>query len=97
MARLHKAGVEVLSVTEPDIDSDDATRGAGEAGSRCHRPVRACPHSLKDGHRSGSEASDRWLRRRSPAFRLARRGKGACGRRAGAGCDFFGSPLVRKD
>jgi len=26
MARMRKAGVEVLSVTEPDIDSDDATR-----------------------------------------------------------------------
>lgn len=26
MARMRKAGVEVISVTEPDIDSDDATR-----------------------------------------------------------------------
>lgn len=26
MTRMRKAGVEVLSVTEPDIDSDDATR-----------------------------------------------------------------------
>jgi site-specific DNA recombinase len=34
MVRIHEAGVEVLSVTEPDIDSEDGTRRARETDSR---------------------------------------------------------------
>ncbi len=69
MASMCKADVEVFSVTEPDIDSDDATRVLVRQvlGSIAQR---ARPDSVENGRGQGSQR-DRWLLRWASAVRMA--------------------------